>query len=71
MLILLIVCIGLNLKRRVLQDLVSIMKIRSVPNIKLTLGSNLRDDAVKNAALPSFNTMANPPTKGEYSISTM
>lgn len=37
----------------------------------LTFGSNLSEAAVRNAARPSFRTTANPPTRGEYSISTI
>jgi hypothetical protein len=36
----------------------------------LTFGSNLNEAAVRKAARPSFRTTANPPTRGEYSIST-
>ena len=36
----------------------------------LTFGSNLNEAAVRKAARPSFKTTANPPTNGEYSIST-
>jgi hypothetical protein len=36
----------------------------------LTFGSNLNEAAVRNAARPSLRTTANPPTRGEYSIST-
>lgn len=39
--------------------------------IYLTLGSNFKDDAVSNAARPSFRIIPKPPTKGEYSISTI
>lgn len=39
--------------------------------IYLTLGSNFRDDAVSNAARPSFKIIPKPPTNGEYSISTI
>jgi len=39
--------------------------------MKLTFGSNLNETAVRNAARPSFRTTANPPTSGEYSISTI
>jgi len=39
--------------------------------MKLTFGSNLNETAVRNAARPSFRTTANPPTNGEYSISTI
>jgi hypothetical protein len=35
----------------------------------LTFGSNLNEAAVRKAARPSFRTTANPPTRGEYSIS--
>lgn len=37
---------------------------------QLTLGSNLRVEAVRKAALPSLRTTAKPPTSGEYSKST-
>jgi len=36
----------------------------------LTLGSNIIVLAVKKAALPSLNTMANPPMSGENSMNT-
>lgn len=36
-----------------------------------TLGSNFSEGAVRKAALPSFSTMEKPPTRGEYSMSTM
>lgn len=36
--------------------------------IALTFGSNLRETAVRNAALPSLKTTAKPPIRGEYSI---
>jgi hypothetical protein len=39
--------------------------------LTLTFGSNLNEAAVRNAARPSFRTTANPPTSGEYSISTI
>lgn len=45
------------------------IKLSYYRNSKLTLGSNFKVVAVKNAALPSFNTIENPPTSGEYSIS--
>lgn len=37
--------------------------------LTLTFGSNLNEAAVRKAARPSFRTTANPPTRGEYSIS--
>lgn len=36
-----------------------------------TFGSNFNEEAVKKAALPSFNAIAKPPTRGEYSIAIM
>lgn len=39
--------------------------------IYFTLGSNFKDDAVSNAARPSFKIIPKPPTNGEYSMSTI